>query len=238
MAYSANKFLPETRGFASTHRSGHLRGCPPLDCTQQAAEGLECVWCLATNAKPQSNGRVAGIVDGWGKMFSDGGGALEQQHIRWFVKVFLIEKEKKGACDVAKGVVLRRHLMAQKKKKKDPSGVMARIEARHAAAAAGDERAALAIFIAVYGSEKACTSGAGGGGGGAVGGMSYGSSTPSGEDKEFDPAAPAKAIPSPKVVPDSPELSPAPQRGPVRNAGENVSRDLLGVGAFDAVRAV
>lgn len=160
-------------------------------------------------------------------------------HVNWMIKVFLIEKEKKGGDNVAKGVVLRRHLVAQTKKK-DPSGVMARIKARHAAAA-GDERAALAIFIAVYGSEKACTSGAGGGGGGGavggVGGMSYGSSTPSGEDKDPDPAAPAKAIPSPKVVPASPELSPAPQRGPVRT-GENVSRDLLGVGAFDAVRAV
>ena len=210
--------------------------CKSAKCVALRGEHEECAWCRGVSPKPQIGGRVGGGVDGWGKMASDGRGNLEEQHIRWLVKVFFITQEKKGACDVAKGVVLQRHLMAQKKKK-DPSGVMARIEARHAAAA-GDERAALAIFIAVYGSEKACTSGAGGGGGGAVGGMSYGSSTPSGEDKEFDPAAPAKAIPSPKVVPDSPELSPAPQRGPVRNAGENVSRDLLGVGAFDAVRAV
>ena len=211
--------------------------CKSSNCDEAVlAEGSECDCCRGFSPK-QDGERVDGVVTGWGgRKSSNRSGTVMDMHVNWMIKVFLIVEAKKGGDNVDKGVVLRRHLMAQKKKK-DPSGVMARIEARHAAAA-GDERAALAIFITVYGSEKACTSGAGGGGGGAVGGMSYGSSTPSGEDKEFDPAAPAKAIPSPKVVPDSPELSPAPQRGPVRNAGENVSRDLLGVGAFDAVRAV
>ena len=145
--------------------------CKSSKCDEAVlAEGSECDCCRGFSPK-QDGERVDGVVTGWGgRKSSNRSGTVMDMHVNWMIKVFLIVEAKKGGDNVDKGVVLRRHLMAQKKKK-DPSGVMARIEARHAAAA-GDERAALAIFITVYGSEKACTSGAGGGGGGcAVGGV-------------------------------------------------------------------
>jgi hypothetical protein len=217
--------------------------CTSTYCRVRVEDGA-CVWCAALSPKPDrvepgTGGRVHGHVSGlreatWIK--SATGGNLEEQHISWLVKVFLITEEKKGFHHLNidrsrydKGVVLKEHLEKQQIKGKDLSGVMDRIRARHREAE-GDIKAALGIVIDVGGVGDVGAVGVMGGVGGVGGVGGNASSTPSNAAPEPNTVAPAKECQR-QPVPDSPEL-PSPQRGPVRKASGIVRRDLSGVGSF------